>query len=114
MQADALRTILWIEVTVHRIGDHGVQFGERITLRGDSATPRRIPARDVTTGFGARLDLENDFNNLDHGRKLNPRPGFRQPARGDRAAPQTAPDGEVDFQVFDFEERVHSMPKHSK
>ena len=72
MQADAFGPLLRLEVAADGIGDHRVQFRERISLRGDAAAvARRVPARDVTAGFRARRDLENDFNNRAHARKLS-------------------------------------------
>src|SRR5665213_2711048 len=72
MQADALGPLLRLEVTADRIGDHRVQFRERISLRGDAAAvARRVPARDITAGFRARRDLENDFSNRAHAGKLS-------------------------------------------
>lgn len=72
MQADALGPLLRLEVTADGIGDHRVQFRERISLRGDAATvARRVPARDITAGFRARRDLENDFSNRAHAGKLS-------------------------------------------
>lgn len=67
MQTNALGPLLRLEITADGVRNHRVQFGKRIALRGDAAAARRIPARNVTAGFGARLDLENDFT---HGKKL--------------------------------------------
>src|SRR5476649_1047141 len=72
MQTDALGPLLRLEVTSDGIGDHRVQFRERISLRGDAAAvARRVPARDVAAGFRARRDLENDFSNRAHAGKLS-------------------------------------------
>ncbi len=72
MQADALGPLLRLEVTADGIGDHRVQFRERISLRGDAAAvARRVPTRDVAAGFRARRDLENDFSNRAHTGKLS-------------------------------------------
>ena len=72
MQTDALGPLLRLEVAADGIGDHRVQFRERISLRGDAATvARRVPARDLTAGFRARRDLENDFSNRAHAGKLS-------------------------------------------
>src|ERR1035437_7636462 len=80
MQADAFGPLLRLEVTADGIGDHRVQFRERISLRGDAAAAWRVPARDVTAGFRTRLDVKGDFA---HGGKLransikvNESPGF--------------------------------------
>jgi hypothetical protein len=73
MQTDALWPLLRLEISAHGIGDHRVQFRERIALRGDAAAAWRVPARDVTAGFRARLDLENDFSNRAHAEKLSAR-----------------------------------------
>ena len=71
MQADALGPLFRLEVTADGIGDHRVQFRERISLRGDAAAARRVPARDVAAGFRARRDLENNFSNRAHAGKLS-------------------------------------------
>jgi len=72
MQTDALGPLLRLEVTADGIGDHRVQFRERVSLRGDAATvARRVPARDVAAGFRARRDLENYFSNRAHAGKLS-------------------------------------------
>ena len=67
MQTDPLGPLLRLEVTADGIGDHRVQFRERISLRGDPTASRSIPARDVSAGFRARLDVKGDFA---HGKKL--------------------------------------------
>jgi len=71
MQTDALGPLLWFKVTANGIGNHRIQFRERISLRGDAAAARRVPARDIAAGFRTRLDLENDFSNRAHAGKLN-------------------------------------------
>src|SRR5882724_11856240 len=71
MQADAFGPFFRSEVTAGGIGDHRVQFRERISLRGDAAAAQRVPARDVTAGFRARLGLKDDFNNRAHAGKLS-------------------------------------------
>ena len=59
MQTDALGPLFRLEVTADGIGNHRVQFCERISLSSDAAAAARcVPARDVTTGFRPRLDLE--------------------------------------------------------
>src|SRR5438067_13413031 len=70
MQTDAFWPLLRLEVTAHGIGDHRVQFCERISLSGNAAAARRVPSRDITARLRARLDLENDFSNRAHTGKL--------------------------------------------
>src|SRR6185437_7153784 len=68
MQADPLGTVFRLKITTDGVGDHGVQFRERISLSSDTAAPLRlIPARHVTTSLRARLDTKGDFV---HGKKL--------------------------------------------
>ena len=71
MQPDTLGPLPRLEVTADGIGDHRVQFRERIALRGDAAAARRIPARNVAAGFRARRHLKNDFSNHAHAGKLS-------------------------------------------
>jgi hypothetical protein len=71
MQKNALGSLLRLEVTANGIGDHRVQFCERISLCGDAAAARRVPARDLAAGFRAWCDLKNDFSNRAHAGKLS-------------------------------------------
>ena len=73
MQPDALGPLFRLEVTADGIGDHRVQFRERISLGRDAAAARSVPARDVAAGFRTRLDLENDFSKRAHTGKLSAR-----------------------------------------
>ena len=70
MQPDALGTFPILEVAAHGIGDHRIQFGEGVALRGDAAAARSVPARDVAAGSRARFYLENDFFHRAHAGKL--------------------------------------------
>jgi len=67
MQTDALGPFFRFKIAADGIGNHRIQFRERVPLRGDAATARRVPARHITAGLRARLDLENDFT---HKKKL--------------------------------------------
>ena len=71
MQADSLGTLFRLEVTAHGVGDHRVQFGERISLRSDTTPARCVPACDVTAGFCTRLNLENNLSNRAHPGRLS-------------------------------------------
>ncbi len=107
MQTDALRPPLWREVTFHSIGDHGIEFGKRITLGRDAASARRIPTRNETARFGARLNLKGYFA---HGEKTSPRLTQGQFVKTNTLAHTTEHDelhGKVDFQDLDLEECVH-------
>jgi hypothetical protein len=62
MQTHALGALGRFEVSIHRIGNHRVQFRERVALRGDTAFAGLIvPTRDKSAGFGAWGDGECDF-----------------------------------------------------
>ena len=74
MQTDALGPLFRLEVTAEGIGNHRVQFCERISLRSDAAAAaRRVPARDIAAGFRTRLHLERDFSNRAQAAKLGAR-----------------------------------------
>jgi hypothetical protein len=51
-----------LEKALHCIGHHFLKFDERVSLRGDAATPERIiPARNVAASFQAGFHGEGDF-----------------------------------------------------
>ena len=61
-QAHLLGPFARLKIATHGISYHRIQFGERITLGGDAAAFRRIPARHVASGFRARFHPEYDFS----------------------------------------------------
>ncbi len=62
-----MRPVIGFEIAADGIGNHGVEFCQGITLRGDSSAPGRVPSRYKAAGFPARFNLECDFV---HGSKL--------------------------------------------
>ena len=73
MQTDALGPLFRLEATANNIGDHRGECGERISLRGDAAAARRVPARHITAGLHTRRDLKNNSSSGAHVGKLSAR-----------------------------------------
>lgn len=91
-----------LEIPGYRIGNHRLQFSQRIALRHDTTAARLIvPASNKSTGFGARLDGECDFV---HDSTVPEVLGLARPAKetdGNRwRPPRAAPDMAFAFLLF--------------
>jgi hypothetical protein len=62
--------LLRLEIARYGIGDHNVQFSERIALGRDPTSTGGIPARHITAGGRARFNLKDDLSIIAHGQKI--------------------------------------------
>src|SRR5207245_3342269 len=60
MESHLLRPLGRLEIPVDRVGDHLVQFGQRVGLRGDAAPARLvIPSGHESPGFRTRFHAKS-------------------------------------------------------
>jgi hypothetical protein len=62
VQPDAPGTLIRLEIARNGIGDHNIQFSERIALGRDATSTGGIPARHITAGGRARFNVKDDFS----------------------------------------------------
>jgi acetyltransferase-like isoleucine patch superfamily enzyme len=52
--------LIWLEIARNGIGDHNIQFSERIALGRDATFTGAIPTRHITAGSRARFNVKDD------------------------------------------------------
>jgi hypothetical protein len=70
VQTDALGTLISLEIARNGIGDHYIQFSERISLGCDTTSTWGIPARYVTAGGRAGFNVKDNFSLTAHIEKI--------------------------------------------
>src|SRR5271155_3065682 len=62
--------MLRLEIARNSIGDHSIQFSERIALGCDTAAAGGIPARHITAGNRAWFNVKDDLVLIAHNKKI--------------------------------------------
>jgi hypothetical protein len=62
--------LIRLEIARDGIGDHNIQFSERIALGRDATSTGGIPARHIPAGSRARFNVKEDFSLIAHTGKI--------------------------------------------
>jgi hypothetical protein len=58
--------LIRLEIARHGIGDHNIQFSERIALGCDATSTGGIPTRHISACSHTRFNVKDDFSSIAH------------------------------------------------